>query len=107
LKAINSLDIVPVKKSDIEARVNSFSGLDDSITLNFADILLGTMTCLYKLYMNSKESGMLHGNEQTKALLLSQYREQAKAIVIFSGQIHYRMPGETNSNLIRMEVFMN
>lgn len=42
------------------------------------------------------------GREQAMNLI----RDQARALVTFSGMVPFRMPGVTNAELIRMEVGM-
>ena len=34
-------------------------------------------------------------------------REQSRALISFAGMIPYRMPGDTNSRLVKMGVLMN
>lgn len=40
------------------------------------------------------------------SLVLGRARQRARAIVTFAGRINYRMPGDTNAQLIRMELPM-
>jgi hypothetical protein len=39
---------------EIEEKVNNFKKLNENVRRNFAEILLATMTCLYKLYSKLK-----------------------------------------------------
>jgi nuclear pore complex protein Nup93 len=38
---------------------------------------------------------------------LAYFREKARAITSFAGTIPYRMPGDTNSRLVQMEILMH
>jgi len=38
---------------------------------------------------------------------LANLRQQANAITNFAGMLPYRMPGDTNSRLVQMEILMH
>ncbi|PSN56287.1 Nuclear pore complex protein Nup93 [Blattella germanica] len=49
-----------------------------------------------------------HAQEYPQALeQLSYLREKARAITSFAGTVPYRMPGDTNSRLVQMEILMH
>jgi hypothetical protein len=53
-QTIEELGLVPLDMAHVRPAAEAFRELDDSITRNFADILLTTMTILYRLYSNLK-----------------------------------------------------
>jgi nuclear pore complex protein Nup93 len=38
---------------------------------------------------------------------LEYFREKARAITSFAGTVPYRMPGDTNSRLVQLEILMH
>jgi hypothetical protein len=51
---IKTLNIIPFNTKELEDKVNNFKTLSESIRRNFAEILLATMTSLFKIYTNVK-----------------------------------------------------
>lgn len=70
-----------------------------------ADILLATMTILYQQYQKLKSTEP--GDEIAREQQLKDLRAQARALTSFAGTLPYRMPNETNSRLVQMEILMH
>eukprot|EP00029_Vermamoeba_vermiformis_P006383 TRINITY_DN2483_c0_g1_i2.p1 TRINITY_DN2483_c0_g1~~TRINITY_DN2483_c0_g1_i2.p1 ORF type:complete len:833 (-),score=260.37 TRINITY_DN2483_c0_g1_i2:26-2524(-) len=101
---IKSLNIIPFNTKELEDKVNNFKTLSESIRRNFAEILLATMTSLFKIYTNVKAEAAV---DPSRVQFLERLKTEARALIMFSGMIQFRMPGDTHSKLLRMEVYMN
>jgi len=101
---IKSLNIIPFNTKELEDKVNNFKILSESIRRNFAEILLATMTCLFKIYTSIKAEAAV---DPSRVQFLERLKNEARALIMFSGMIQFRMPGDTHSKLLRMEVYMN
>ncbi|KAL6074513.1 Nucleoporin nup93 [Balamuthia mandrillaris] len=111
LEILMSMDIIPFDMSEMTDKVERFRYIDEAIRRNFADILLAAMTILYKTYTAMKKSAVSTGFAQPldggREQEMQSLRDKARALVTFAGRIQYRMPGDTNSRLIRYEAFMS
>ncbi|XP_073987086.1 nuclear pore complex protein Nup93-like isoform X1 [Rhodnius prolixus] len=109
LEIIHKIKILPLQEDEMEDRINNFKLLEDTITRNIPDILLATMHIYhfqYTMTQGEKEpSRKLEDGNKTKQL--SFIRERAKLLTSFAGTIPYRMPGDTNSRLVQLEIMMN
>eukprot|EP00163_Fabomonas_tropica_P010049 TRINITY_DN2002_c0_g1_i1.p2 TRINITY_DN2002_c0_g1~~TRINITY_DN2002_c0_g1_i1.p2 ORF type:complete len:140 (-),score=48.90 TRINITY_DN2002_c0_g1_i1:229-648(-) len=105
LTHMESLGLLPLRHDDVmEQKVEAFKLLEEPIRRNFADILLTTMTLLYKIYTALKARP---GSDTASHQYISSLRAKSRALITFVGMIQYHMPGDTNARLIRMDVFMN
>ena len=109
LDIITKIRIVPLSQSEIDPMVSTFRLLTDELRRNIPDILLATMNILFTKYKESKSAtpGRGFGQDGGRQRYLETLRDQAKAIITFAGMIPYRMPGDTNSRLVQMEVLMH
>ncbi|KAJ2887587.1 nuclear pore complex subunit [Coemansia asiatica] len=108
LQVIESTQLLPLAKTIGTAEVGQYAErvrmLDDSVTRNFALILVATMDTLTKLYAGLKESSFL---DSAKQAVMLELRKKARCLMVFSGMIQFRMPSDTYAKLNRMDVFMN
>lgn len=102
LDVIAELGLLPFDHSQIESCSATFKTIADSVRKNFAEIILATMTCLYRMFVILKEEGL---NAEREAFLRS-LKSKARALVTFTGLINFRMPADTQSRLVRMEASM-
>jgi len=92
LDTIERVKVVPLKQSDVDYIVTSFKLLDDCIRRNIPDILLAVMTILDMQYKNKPHQSI---------------RDKARCLISYVGMIPYRLPGDTTSRLVQMEVLMS
>ncbi|KAN0061165.1 nuclear pore complex subunit [Thecaphora frezii] len=108
LQTIEALRLLPLdaeSRKDIVAitrKAEEFKEVDENIARNFSDIVLMTMTILYKLHQELKES--VHRSGTTA---MEQYRAQARALMMWAGMLRFRMSSETYSQLTRLDVFIH
>mmetsp|Transcript_1951 Transcript_1951/g.6122 ORF Transcript_1951/g.6122 Transcript_1951/m.6122 type:complete len:714 (+) Transcript_1951:1-2142(+) len=114
LQTATSIGLVPVSTAEMAEKVDAFRALDPTILRNFAEILIAHMTVLHSLYSMITPSSPavtpqrgMQGRFGSEQELRTQYREQARALVMFSGMIQFRMPGDANSRLVQLSVFMS
>jgi len=97
------LGIIPTEVILIESRVEAFKSLDHCIKRNFADLLLATMDILYRIYTQLKSNPNSDGGRE---LRIRELKNRAKVLVTFSGMLPFRLPGDTNAQLIKLEVMI-
>ena len=102
LDIIADLGLLPLDHRQLESSTTVFKTVSDPIRRNFSEIVLATMTCLYRMFIIIKEEGL---NAEREAFLTS-LKIKARAIVTFTGMINVRMPADTQSRLVRMEASM-
>ncbi|PWZ03679.1 NIC-domain-containing protein [Testicularia cyperi] len=108
LQAIEALRILPLdaeSRRDIVAitkKAEEFKEVDENIARNFSEIVLMTMTILYKLHQELKESIHRSGTGA-----MEEYRAQARALMMWAGMLRFRMSSETYSQLTRLDVFIH
>ncbi|KAK9509964.1 hypothetical protein O3M35_004845 [Rhynocoris fuscipes] len=109
LEIIAREKIIPLDVNEMEERISNFKLLQEPITRNIPDILMATMRIYlhqYTMTLGEKESSKkLEDGRKTKQLNF--IRERAKLLTSFAGTIPYRMPGDTNSRLVQLEIMMN
>ena len=107
LQVLESLHVLPLDAESrkdvvsITRKAESFKLYDDSITMNFSDIVLMAMNLLYKLHQSLKES-----MERTNSAVLFEYQSQARALMMWAGMLRFRMSNETYCQLTRLDVFV-
>ncbi|KAJ2764070.1 nuclear pore complex subunit, partial [Coemansia nantahalensis] len=74
--------------------------VDESITRNFALILLATMDTLSRLYAGLKESPFV---DAIKHANMQHLRRKARTLMVFAGMVQFRMPSDTYAKLNRMD----
>ncbi|GAA6062838.1 hypothetical protein JCM10212_001844 [Sporobolomyces blumeae] len=106
LQTIESTSLLPLS-SDLVAIIRASEDLkdvDDSIVRNLDVVLLTTMTILYKLHQQLKESPYGDQSRQQKMIEL---RGKARSLMMFAGMLRYRLTSETYSQLTRLDVFLH
>lgn len=96
--------MLPLHIKEVDERVNAIRRVPPEVAGTLADVLLATMTILYRQYQ--KLRSMEPGDEEARKQQLLDLREQARALTSFAGTLPYRMPNETNSKLVQMEILM-
>jgi nuclear pore complex protein Nup93 len=81
-----------------------FKSLDDSISVNLAEILLLTMTCIYQLFLEAREQA---GTDLGRQQMVTKCRRQSRTLMVFVGMMQYRIAPDICSKLTRMDVVMN
>uniref|UniRef100_A0A0A9ZIC7 Nuclear pore protein n=1 Tax=Lygus hesperus TaxID=30085 RepID=A0A0A9ZIC7_LYGHE len=110
LDVIMSTRVIPMNVDEMEDRINNFRLLEDTISKNIPDILLAVMNIYYHQYqqiqgdIKNMSASMLEDSNKSKHL--SFIRERARLLTSFAGTIPYRMPGDTNSRLVQLEIGM-
>ncbi|KAG6798255.1 nuclear pore complex protein Nup93 [Apis mellifera caucasica] len=104
LRTIAESKLLPLHIKEVDERVNALRRVPAEVTGTLADVLLATMTILYRQYQ--KLRSMEPGDEEARKQQLLDLREQARALTSFAGILPYRMPNETNSKLVQMEILM-
>lgn len=108
LQTIEALRILPLdgeSRKDVVAitrKAEEFKEVDENIARNFSEIVLMTMTMLYKLHQELKESIHRSGTSA-----MDEYRAQARALMMWAGMLRFRMSSETYSQLTRLDVFIH
>ncbi|XP_029042677.1 nuclear pore complex protein Nup93-like [Osmia bicornis bicornis] len=104
LRTIAEIKLLPLHVKEVDERVNALRHVSPEVAGTLADVLLATMTILYRQYQ--KLRSVEPGDEEARRQQLLDLREQARALTSFAGTLPYRMPNETNSKLVQMEILM-
>lgn len=89
---------------EVDERVTALRRVSPEVAATLADVLLATMTILHHQYQKLRLTES--GDEVAKEEQLKDLRKQARALTSFAGTLPYRMPNETNSKLVQMEILM-
>ncbi|GAA5876807.1 hypothetical protein JCM16303_006291 [Sporobolomyces ruberrimus] len=107
LQTIESTSLLPLS-SDLVTIIRASEDLkdvDDTIVRNLDIILLTTMTILYKLHQQLKESPF--GGDQSRQQKMIELRSKGRSLMMFAGMLRYRLTSETYSQLTRLDVFLH
>ncbi|RZF45349.1 hypothetical protein LSTR_LSTR002792 [Laodelphax striatellus] len=109
LETIQKSHLIPLSNDEVEERVNKFPRLVEEICKIIPDIMLATMNILYSQYMQLRGASQAQGHlqDQSREKQMNFLRERARAITSFAGTVPYRLPGDTNSRLVEMEILMH
>ncbi|CEP63547.1 linker nucleoporin NIC96 LALA0_S08e05006g [Lachancea lanzarotensis] len=102
LEMIEEIELIPfVDEVSSRRKAQEFSNLSPEITKNIPKLLIISMTCVCKIVkaLNQSEYQSAAKIQQVEAL-----KRLAKNCMIYAGMIQYRMPRETYSILINLEV---
>ncbi|XP_023288792.1 nuclear pore complex protein Nup93, partial [Orussus abietinus] len=105
LRIIGDSKLLPLQVKEVDERVTALRRVSPEIIGTLADVLLATMTILYQQYQKLRASEP--GDEIAREQQLLDLREHARALTSFAGTLPYRMPNETNSRLVQMEILMH
>ncbi|KAL7302140.1 hypothetical protein TKK_0005363 [Trichogramma kaykai] len=105
LRTIAESKLLPLNVREVDERVTALKHVSPEVSGTLADVLLATMTILYRQYQKLKSSDP--GDEIAREQQLKDLRQQARALTSFAGTLPYRMPNETNSKLVQMEILMH
>ncbi|XP_058792839.1 nuclear pore complex protein Nup93-like [Phymastichus coffea] len=105
LRTIADSKLLPLHVKQVDERVTALRRVSPEVAGTLADVLLATMTILYRQYQKLRSTEP--GDEIAREQQLTDLREQARALTSFAGTLPYRMPNETNSRLVQMEILMH
>ncbi|XP_055389893.1 nuclear pore complex protein Nup93-1 [Condylostylus longicornis] len=106
LEVLADINVVPLSMNDLESCVNNFKRLSGEVCKVYPDILLATMDILHIEYKKIKGNNASY-IDKGRDKQLQHLREKAKALTSMAGIVPYRMPGDTNSRLVQIEILMN
>ncbi|XP_076633557.1 nuclear pore complex protein Nup93 [Colletes latitarsis] len=104
LRTIAKSKLLPLHIKKVDERVDALRRVSPEVAGTLADVLLATMTILYRQYQKLRSTEP--GDEEARKQQLLDLRKQARALTSFAGTLPYRMPNETNSKLVQMEILM-
>ncbi|KAH0554443.1 nuclear pore complex protein Nup93-like isoform X2 [Cotesia glomerata] len=105
LRTISDSKLLPLHVQEVDERVTALRRVSPEVSGTLSDVLLATMTILYRQYQKLRFAKP--GDEATREQQFRDLREQAQALTSFAGTLPYRMPNETNSKLVQMEILMH
>lgn len=102
LSQMELLDLLPFS-DELSARkkAQDFSNLDDNIVKNIPNLLIITLSCISNMIHILNESKY---QSSTKGQQIDSLKNVARQCMIYAGMIQYRMPRETYSTLINIDV---
>ncbi|XP_055955710.1 nuclear pore complex protein Nup93 [Patella vulgata] len=114
-EVLKQLKLLPLTSDEVEHRVNTFRHYTDEIRRCLPDILLAAMNTLHSKYKDLRNTSIhspvpgrgIQSNDGGKETYLDYLRNQARVLIMFAGMLPYRLPGDTNSRLVQIEVLMN
>ncbi|CUS49622.1 LAQU0S24e00540g1_1 [Lachancea quebecensis] len=104
LSKVEDIDVIPfVDEVSSRRKAQEFSSLSPEIAKNIPNLLIITMTCVSNIVaqLNQSEYHSASKDQQIGAL-----KRLAKSCMIYAGMIQYKMPRETYSVLINLEVHL-
>ncbi|XP_056638972.1 nuclear pore complex protein Nup93-1 [Diorhabda sublineata] len=109
LKTIVELQLIPLRAEEVDDRVKNFKNFHQDLCKVIPDVLLAVMNMLFAQYQKIKGNNeyIPRFHDETMGIQLKHLREQAKCLTNFTGMLPYRMPGDTNSRLVQMEILMH
>lgn len=102
LQQVEKIDLIPfADESSTRKRAQEFQHLDENILKNIPNLLIITMSCISNIIKRLNVSAY---QSLTKKQQIESLRRAAKNCMIYAGMIQYKMPRETYSILINIEV---
>lgn len=104
LAQIEELDIIPFS-DEISARkrAQEFTSMNENIMKNIPNLLIMTMSCIYNLIGDLSKSEY---RSATKDQQVAALKNISRNCMIYAGMIQYKMPRETYSTLIKLDIGM-
>lgn len=122
LNSMDLLDLIPLRGDvvTITRKAEAFKDIDESISKNLSEILLLVMNCISKLYQALKNSPygdvnrqqvsltiIIQCNSLTRLQRLTEYRNKARALMLFAGMLRLRVEPSTFAQLTRLDVYLH
>ncbi|XP_045766875.1 nuclear pore complex protein Nup93-like [Maniola jurtina] len=106
LETVRSCELVPLSRSELEARVADARAARGELLRALPAVLRALCHILIaqRQKLRTAQSSLA---AQTATKQLEWLREQAEVLNIFAGNIAYRMPGDTYSQLAQMQILMH
>ncbi|CCD23246.1 linker nucleoporin NIC96 NDAI_0B02110 [Naumovozyma dairenensis CBS 421] len=102
LGQIEKLDLLPFTDGqDARRKAQAFSGFDEPIVKCIPSLLIMTLTCVSKLVNVLNQSDY---KSVTKSQQIEFLKNISKNCIVYAGIIQFKMPRETYSTLIRLDV---
>ncbi|GAA6041370.1 hypothetical protein JCM8097_007689 [Rhodosporidiobolus ruineniae] len=108
IESTSLLPLSPSSSSDLVTLIRSaeaLPSLDDALVRNLDIVLVATMTILYKLHQQLRESP--YGADQSRVKRMEELRARARGVMMFAGMLRYRLSSDTYSQLTRLDVFLS
>ncbi|KAH9938956.1 nucleoporin-interacting protein NIC96 [Epithele typhae] len=103
LELMESTDLIPLEAdvAKITKRAEEFKDLPDALQRNLQTFLQLTMDVLAAVHQKVKASSLPEASRQTTIAML---RKKSRALLIFAGNLKYRMSPDVYSYLARLDV---
>ncbi|KAI9096903.1 Nup93/Nic96-domain-containing protein [Phlyctochytrium arcticum] len=104
LPVLLSTGLVPhtCQMSDIQAKANAFKLLSDSVTKIMSDVLVAASRAIVNLREALTNERIRPGEQGTRDRHIAELRDMGQAMILYAGQLQYRIPGETLSAMNKM-----
>jgi nuclear pore complex protein Nup93 len=106
LNIFYGLGIIPdsTDMGEIQRKAESFNELDESIARVIPQMMVLVSQSLYKLYRSLLEkSGLFQVSKESR---LQKIRERSRVLLMFAGQVQYRIPSDVFAKMNRVDVMM-
>lgn len=102
LALVEELDLLPFS-DEVSARrkAQDFTGLNENIVKNIPNLLVMVMSCISQLIIGLNQSDY---KSTTKAQQVEALKNVSRNCMMYAGMIQYKMPRETYSALIRLDI---
>ncbi|KAI0747814.1 nucleoporin-interacting protein NIC96 [Daedaleopsis nitida] len=103
LELMQSTDLIPMDGdvAKITKRAEEFRELPDALQRNLQTFLTLTMDVLATVHQKTKASGL---PDATRQMTLASLRKKSRSLIIFAGNLKYRMSPDVYSYLARLDV---
>ncbi|GAA5858920.1 hypothetical protein JCM8547_007156 [Rhodosporidiobolus lusitaniae] len=108
IESTSLLPLSPSSSTDLVTLIRSaesLPSLDDALVRNLDVVLVATMTILYKLHKQLRESP--YGADQSRVRRMEELKARARGVMMFAGMLRYRLSSDTYSTLTQLDVFIN
>lgn len=107
LETLGECEVVPLNASELEARVAAARSGRGELLRCLPAVLRALCTVLLAHRQRLRANEHSHPLSQQNNKQLEWLREQAEVLNTFAGNIAYRMPGDTYSQLAQMQILMH
>ncbi|GAA5823921.1 hypothetical protein JCM11251_003347 [Rhodosporidiobolus azoricus] len=108
IESTSLLPLSPHSSSDLVSLIRqaeALPSLDDALVRNLDVVLVATMTILYKLHQQLRESP--YGADGSRVQKMEELRARARGVMMFAGMLRYRLTNDTYSTLTKLDVYLN
>ncbi|GAA5894119.1 hypothetical protein JCM6882_007988 [Rhodosporidiobolus microsporus] len=108
IESTSLLPLSPHSSTDLVSLIRqaeSLPSLDDALVRNLDVVLVATMTILYRLHQQLRESP--YGADGSRVQKMEELRARARGVMMFAGMLRYRLTNDTYSTLTKLDVYLN